>query len=204
MNEINELAPPPPPNPPKKKGWPKGKPRKPKLAVDREPVHAPVHQKPKSNANATLITRNGKTYEYVADDDNDRLRIDPSLIPDGMTYLWVTDSILGQPQPQWRARRARTGWTPVPASRHDGMFMPKGFEGEINVDGLVLCEKPIEFVNRDRKRDQRNAVEQVWVRERQMMGGDIGAQKIAFDTQHPTAIRSNRVKKSYERIDIPE
>lgn len=201
MNEINDL-PQEQAVPPKKKGWPKGKPRKPRLAVDRQPVHEAVHGK--SNANQTLITRNGKTYEYVSDDDNDRLKVDPALIPDGMTYLWVTDSILGQPQPQWRARRARTGWTPVPASRHDGIWTPKGFEGEINVDGLVLCEKPLEFVNRDKKKDQRNAVEQVWVRERQMMGGDIGAQKIAFDTQHPTAIRSNRVKKSYERIDVPD
>lgn len=196
MDETNEQAPAAPDKP--KRGWPKGKPRK-KMAREGGPISQPLRPKPDDRV---MITRNGKTYEYVSDDDNDRLKIDPSLIPDGMTYLWVTDSILGQPQPQWRARRARTGWTPVPASRHDGMFMPKGFEGEINVDGLVLHEKPLEFVNRDKLKDRRAAAEQVWLRERQMMGGDL--QGVGFDTQHKTALQSNKVRKSYERIEIPE
>lgn len=193
---MDETAPAPEP---KKRGWPKGKPRK-QYAREGGPVREPL--RPKGDERV-MITRNGKTYEYVSDDDNDRLRIDPSLIPDGMAYLWVTDSILGQPQPQWRARRSRTGWTPVPASRHDGMFMPKGFDGEINVDGLVLHEKPKEFVDRDKLKDRRNAAEQVYVRERQMMGGEA-LKNVGFDTQHKSALESNKVRKSYERIEIPD
>jgi len=34
------------------------------------------------------------------------------------------------------------GWAPVPASRHDGYFMPAGFIGDIEVNGLGLFEKP--------------------------------------------------------------
>src|SRR5512139_1827371 len=95
MSDETEASPVPEP---KKRGWPKGKPRK----VAREsdtPLHEPLSAK---GDDRVMITRNGKTYEYISDDDNDRLKIDPSLIPDGMAYLWVTDSILGQPQPQWR------------------------------------------------------------------------------------------------------
>lgn len=34
------------------------------------------------------------------------------------------------------------GWSPVPASRHDGYFMPAGHVGDIEVSGLGLFEKP--------------------------------------------------------------
>src|SRR5262245_13033776 len=121
------------PQPPKKKGWPKGKPRPKKLArVDGPP-------RPR--------------YEALPDDDEDRLKVPREAIPEGMDYQWITDSVLGQPMPQRRARFERRGWQPVPAERHDGMFMPKGYKGEINVDGVVLMERPMEYTRAARKRE---------------------------------------------------
>lgn len=173
---------------PKKKGWPKGKPRGPrKAAVDREPVHAAVHD-PK--------------FQYVDDDDDDRLKVPKEMIPSGMDYQWVTDSVLGQPMPQRRARFERKGWMPVPSERHDGVFMPRGYKGEINVDGLVLMERPLEYSLRAREKDRLRAREQVYVREAQLRGGDLGS-NIAFDTQHQSALRTNKLVKSYEPVKVP-
>lgn len=171
----------------KKRGWPKGKKRGTKAAAEREPVHEsmrPAAQK----------------YEMLDDEDDDRLKVPQELIPDGMDYQWVTDSILGQPQPQRRARFERRAWTPVPAERHDGMYMPKGFKGEINVDGLVLMERPLELSIRARQKEKMKAREQVYVREQQLRGGDLGG-KVAFDTQHKTV--HNKINKTYERISVP-
>lgn len=176
-----------PETPKRKGGWPKGKPRK--KAAERAPIHEPLHAESK--------------YQFLDDEDDDRLKVPKELIPDGMDYQWVTDSVLGAPMPQRRARFERRAWRPVPAERHDGIFTPKGYKGEINVDGMVLMERSIEHSNRARQKDRLKAREQVYVREQQLRGGDLG-NKVAFDTQHPSAQRVNRVSKSYEKIDVPE
>lgn len=54
----------------------------------------------------------------------------PIKPPHGMAY-------------QWEDRKAiKTGWRPVPASRHDGWFCPAGYMGDCEVGSLVLCERP--------------------------------------------------------------
>ena len=136
------------------------------------------------------------------DDDVDRLRIPRDMIPDGMDYQWVTDSIMGQPAPQRRARFEKKGWVPVPASRHDGFFMPKGAQGEINVEGLVLMERPLEVSLRARKREEIRAIDQVRAKEAQLTGGNIPG--VGLDTRHESALRNNRVRKSYERGYVPD
>lgn len=166
---------------PLKRGWPKGKPRGPKKP-GRESL------------------RKQQEYEALPDDDDDRLKVPPEIIPDGMSYQWITDAVLGQPMPQRRGRFERRGWRPVPAERHDGMFMPKGYKGEINVDGVVLMERPMEYTRAARRKDAMKAAEQVYVREAQMRGGDMPG--VAFDTQHQSI--KNRISKSYERVPVPD
>lgn len=136
----------------------------------------------------------------------DRLRIDRSLIPEGMDLQWVTDSIFGQPQPQHRAEFEKRGWTPVHQEdfdgQFDGMFMPKGAEGEIKIDGLVLMARPIELTIKARRLNKRQADEQVQIKEKALRGGDIPG--VSLDSTHPNAVKTNRINKSYERINIPE
>ena len=184
MNEEIEME-----EAPKKKkpGWPKGKPRK-VAAAPREPMR----EAPRVSVSAV---------DYMDEDENDRLKVPKELIPPGMDYQWVTASILGQPQPQRRSRFERRGWVPVPAERHPGLFMPKGHVGEIEVDGLVLYERPLEISIQARARDKSKAREQVYVKEHQLMGGDVGA---SLDSRHRSAINSNKINKSYERMSIPE
>jgi hypothetical protein len=66
----------------------------------------------------------------------DPFYIDPAMIPVTRAYQW------------WHLVHDRgffggtSGWAPVPASRHDGYFMPAGFVGDIEVNGLGLFDKP--------------------------------------------------------------
>jgi hypothetical protein len=133
---------------PKKRGRPPG-------AKNKEKID------PRPKATSRLP----EDFTYTIDEDEDRLKVPPEMIPDGMSYQWITDSIFGQSQPQRRARFERKGWMPVPSERHDGIWMPKGYRGEINVDGLVLMERPAEYTNMAVKNDKKKAREQVWIKE---------------------------------------
>jgi hypothetical protein len=68
--------------------------------------------------------------------------VEPELIPQGRSYQWmhlVHDKF----------HYEHGGWASVPASRHDGYFMPAGHVGDIEVNGLGLFEKPKFEVERD-------------------------------------------------------
>jgi hypothetical protein len=141
-------------------------------------------------------------FDYQPAEDDDRFKILPSESPDGMSYQWVASKVFGQEQPHNLARFQKQGWQPVPASRHDGRFMPKGHQGYIEIDGLMLHERPMEYTRRAREHEYQKARAQVRIREQQLASGDIPG--VAFDTQHPSALRSNRIQRSHERLNIPE
>jgi hypothetical protein len=169
---------------------------------------AGVERDAKHEIKSSLKMRARPNWEDVDPDaleSPDRLHIDPRLIPPGMAAQWVTDSIYGQPQPQHRAGFEKRGWTPVHQEdfdgQFDGMFMPKGADGEIKLDGLVLMMRPKEMNDRAKRAERRAAREQVAIKEQALRGGDVN---VTLDGQHPSAVGSNKLNKSYERIAIPE
>lgn len=176
---------------------PRGRPRK-NPVVEREIVREPTKIKMRA-------APNWETVDPNAMDSPDRLRIDKSIVPAGMTLQWVTDSVLGQGVPQHRAQFEKKGWTPVHQEdfdgQFDGLFMPKGRQGEIVSDGLVLMARPSEITKRAEIADKQRAYQQVAIKEAALTGGDIG---VTLDAQHPSAKNSNRIRKSVERIEIPE
>lgn len=139
------------------------------------------------------------------DDSVDRFRIPPSMIPEGMSLQWVTSQVYGQEQTQHRAEFERKGWTPVHGEdfdgRFNGMFMPKDLEGEINNGGLVLMARPQELTEAAEKEDLRKAREQLMIKEAALRGGELPG--VTLDTTHRTALASNKVSRSYERIAVP-
>ena len=88
-----------------------------------------------------------------------KLHVPSNKIPDGMTYAWVRESTLNEPDPDNMTDRMIKGWAPVPASRHPEMVPPPlpGYEGMeaqvIRRGGLMLCECPARDVN-DRIEDR--------------------------------------------------
>jgi hypothetical protein len=179
----------------RKRGRPKGS--KNKKTLSRELEKQPDLREP-----IREVMREDQEFAYQPEDEDDRLKVPKDVIPDGMEYLWVTGSIYGQPQTQRLARFQRQGWVPVPASRHDGMFMPRGHKGYIEVDGLILHERSKKISDMARAHERKKALGQIRAKEAQLMGGDLGG--VSLDTQHPTALRTNKISKTYEKVEIPE
>jgi hypothetical protein len=123
----------------------------------------------------------------------DRFHIDPDQIPEGMAAQWVTDSVYGQPQTYHRSGFEKNGWTPVNQEdfegRFDGQFMPKGQSGEIKIEGSTLMMRPQELSDQAKLRDAKAAKTKVKGREEYLTGA--------------SALPSNRITKSYEKLDIP-
>lgn len=168
-------------------------------AVEREQKHEP---KPSLKMRAKP---NWEGIDVTEADTPDKLHIPHHMVPQGMSLQWVTDTVLGQPFSQHRAGFEKKGWTPVHQQdfdgQLDGMFMPKGVDGEIRMTGMTLMARPKELTDRAKKKDRREALEQVAIKEQSLRGGDL---QTTLDSQHPSAINSNRINKSIERIQIPE
>ncbi len=81
----------------------------------------------------------------------DPLHIDPSAIPENMDYMWVRDSLRGEPDKTRMTMQKRRGWTPVPAANHPEMIpefdsgRSHHLDGYIHHSGLILCQRPKEF-----------------------------------------------------------
>ena len=149
----------------------------------------------------TKFSKADEAMRAALEEDDNMLHIPPEIIPDGMRYNWKTFSVLGMQQSRRYGRYEATGWSPVPASRHPGLFTPKGYEGQIEYDGLVLMEKPEELCRQTEAREFLKARQQVQAKEQQLRGGDVGT---TLDGRHRTALQTNKINKSYERIDIPD
>lgn len=174
----------------------RGRGRPPKIKAQTEGVKAQTTVEPKKVRVSDYIE------QARLEDESDMLYIPPEIIPEGMRYNWKTYSVLGQPQNRRFGRFQTTGWEPVPASRHPGLFTPVGYEGMIEYDGLVLMEKPEEMCKATEARELMKARDQVRHKEAQLRGGHLDG--VGFDTKHPTALRANKVGKTYEKIDIPD
>jgi hypothetical protein len=174
-----------------------GRPRKVLAAKPEEPA-APKTFKMKAKPN-------WEAFDPTEEDSPDKLHIDPKKVPEGFSLQWVTDSVYGQSMSQHRSGFERKGWTPVHQEDFDGvfdgMFMPKGAPGEIMNEGLVLMARPSELSDRARKIERRAALEQVHIKEQALRGGDI---PISLDARHASALQTNKIGKTYERLPIPE
>lgn len=88
----------------------------------------------------------------------DPFHVPAEIVPQGRSYQWwhlVHDKF-------WYQRpHGSSGWAPVPASRHDGYFMPAGFVGDIEVNGLGLFEKPKFEVDAERAENAAKAKKMV-------------------------------------------
>jgi hypothetical protein len=187
-------------------GRPPGTKNKPKLNVIAED-NDEIAAKPQKVQVVTSTKKKAVKIDYdrqaALEEESDMLHIPPDIIPDGMRYNWKTLSVFGQQQTRRYGRYQATGWEPVPASRHPGLFTPKGFEGEIEYDGLILMEKPEELCRQTEAREFGKARQQVQAKEQQLRGGDAVRSNLA-DTGHQSARKATYVQKSYERIDVPE
>lgn len=114
--------------------------------------------------------------------------------PEGWTYEWKVRTVMNEEMSSYIVELARNGWEAVPLSRYPEM-MPSGWSGQtIEVEGLVLMERPSVLTEEDRAIEARNAREAVMTKEAQLRSGrgdDLGRREV------------HRLSKSRGPIDIP-
>lgn len=169
-------------------------------------VRAPLSQETTAPRYKMKAKPNWDDIDPNMEETPDRLRIPFEQWPEGMSLQWVTDSVLGQSMGQHRSTFERAGWTPVHQSdfdgKFDGMFMQRGVDGEIKYEGLVLMARPMELTLKAKKEEQRRAREQIAIKEAALRGGDMP--NVTLDSQHKSALQTNKIGRSYERISVPE
>jgi len=129
----------------------------------------------------------------------DEFYIDPAIIPDGWSYEWKRETVLGQPDPSYQVTLAQRGWEPVPASRHPQLVPPGWTGAHIPRKGCVLMERPKEITDEVRAQEIRRARDQVRQKEAQLGAAPAGT--FERDNKGNTMVN---IKKSYESIPIPE
>jgi hypothetical protein len=129
----------------------------------------------------------------------DEFYISPDEIPDGWSYEWKRFAVFGQEDPHYQTELRRTGWEPVPASRHPDRVPVGSKDQHIMRKGMILMERPLEITEMFRKRDQKAARDQVRVKEEQLTTPPPGQ----FDRNNKDSSMV-KVKKSYSPMPIPE
>ena len=152
----------------------------------------------RDDARETTRGAHGRTRVRQNDDIYSRAT---SLAPEGWVYQWNVVSVLGEEKRDMQAQMAQLGFTPVPAERHDGVFLPVGTKGEIVLGGLRLEERPLELEMEAREEDRQAARSQVRGSREQF------GLRTAFDgpdnSHHPHARNSSFARSQFEQVNVP-
>lgn len=107
---------------------------------------------------AVATGRDGKPIWRRITDDADPYYIDPAIVEPGWTYEWKRHATLNQEDRGYQAQLGQMGWSPVPAERHPGMFMPLDETGPIRRNGMILMERPTVLTEEARAEQHARAV----------------------------------------------
>lgn len=163
----------------------------------RADLRAPMRDEdPRARASRRAAELRG--HLQSTDEGEDRFFIDPAIIPPGWTYEWKRHTVYGAEDPAYQVQIARAGWEAVPVDRHPA-YMPKGWKGSIERDGMILCERPTEIVEAAKAAEQRRAQQQMRHKEEQLTGAPAGH----FERSHKQESLV-KLKRSYEPMEIPE
>jgi hypothetical protein len=140
-----------------------------------------------------------REHNSGSSEGGDKFWIDPDTVPDGWSYEWKVRTVLNAENPAHQLELQRRGWTPVPASRHPEK-MPSEWKGQtIEMDGMIMMERPKEITDEAINDRLRRARMQVRAKEEQLAAAPSG--------QFERANKDNslvKVKKSFESMPIPE
>lgn len=153
----------------------------------------PLDAKASSLARAEARLRELRETGFEPGITRDRFWAPPP--PDGWDYQWKMRMLMGEEQHAYGVEVARNGWEAVPLSRHPEL-MPVGWKGNtIEVDGLVLMERPKILTDEARAEEKRAARELVATKEAQLRDGrpsDLGRREV------------HKFSKSRSAIPVPD
>lgn len=105
-------------------------------------LREPLHDALRAGPNFDSMTDDEVMAFLSSQTEADKFAIPRGLEPDGMKYQWMAQEVVGKPNYKRMSEATMNGWQPVPASRHDGLYMPPGAQGQIVVEGMALFEIP--------------------------------------------------------------
>lgn len=124
------------------------------------------------------------------------------FIPEGWDYQWVRASTTGKPDPDNLMSRQRTGWEPVPVSRHPTM-MPEGYKGDfIERKGLMLMERPLVISQEFRQRELAGARQAL--KDKEIALGEAPANTLPRDAHDQTRPRITTTYAPHVAEAVPE
>jgi hypothetical protein len=159
----------------------------------REPVREPQSRVPDDRD--VIRNRAGQPVSLRIRGDEDQFAFDRSIVPPGWDYQWKAQSVYGAPLTQHMVNMAQNGWEPVPADRHDGLFMEKGFKGNITRGGMILMERDARLTAQSKAMDKRAADEAVGAAFKRV---GQGIPKTITDFNHPDAQKNTYVNRERE------
>lgn len=170
----------------------------PETSMDRPPMRPPMREE---DPRAAAARRAAEIRGHLGsmDEGTDEFYIDPSQIPEGWTYEWKRKTVLGQEDPAYQVHLARTGWEPVPTSKHPEMMPGQGNHPTIERKGMMLMTRPKVISDEARDIELRRAKGQVKAKEEQLAGtpeGGLG--------HRDHAQVKPKIGKSYEAMPIPK
>lgn len=116
-------------------------------------------RKPVQHGRAVVLGRNNEELSRSRDNTMDKFDVPQHLKEPGWDYQWNVKTVYGKDDMDAQIRDLENGWRPINADREGfaGRFMPNGYTGPIERDGLWLCERPMALTEEARREDRLNA-----------------------------------------------
>lgn len=165
----------------------------------RTSMRAPVDDA-RARADARVAELRGHSGGAVIDDGVDEFYIDRSTVPDGWDYEFKRLTLLNKEDPSYQVALHRTGWEPVPSSRHPEMMPQGSTEQFITRKGMILMERPMEITLEARKMESNRARNQVRIKEQQVNESPSPGH---FE-RHNKGAPLGSIKKGYGPVSVPE
>lgn len=146
----------------------------------RKQIAEPVRDSVRNPSGSVVVQgRDGEILTRSRKEGIDPFDVPLSYIPDGWRYQWNAVSTYGNSE-IFQAQNIefhQNGWRPVPSSRHDGFFMPRGHTGPIVIRGQMLVERPRELDDEAREEQEYRARQQMRDRDAALLGGKAGVRE---------------------------
>jgi hypothetical protein len=160
----------------------------------------PVPREDDPRARAKERVKQLRTDGLDLDGVSDKFFIPSEAIPEGWTYEWKRWRVYGKEDPTYEVEMARRGWEPVPASRHPELVPSNWQHTHVELDGMILMERPEEITEEFRAGERRRAMQQVRAKEEQLQDAPPGA----FERVDAKGKSTVKVNKSYAPMAIPK
>jgi len=167
-----------------------------RLESTREPIRETVRDSVRPSGAVEVMGRNGKILSRKRGGNVDRFFVPPEVIPEGWTYEWKRETLLGMPDTAHMQNMSANGWSPVMAETHPGLFMPNDYKGPIRRDDMILMERPAELTE-EARREEQQAAKALMQAQKEQLGYALPS---GFSGEHRGV--QPRVSQNYQPSDV--